>query len=216
MARQKCISSEIIYDYALGALADADAGPAGQHIEECPSCQARLAEANRLVQALEADAQLEVPSRVRQRAVAFFQPWYETRRRDAHLKPQIGLKKYLAHLMADTRGQTGLSGPVVAGLRSTLFLNRNFQLLFSFDDGRVELDLKVSETTTEGHFNILGQVVGLEGKVCQVELVTPANKILPASLDETFTFEYQGLPAGNYSLNISCGHEIFEIIPLDL
>jgi hypothetical protein len=216
MARQKCVSSEVIFEYALGALDEAAAKLAGQHIEECPRCQTRLAEASRLVQALEADAQLEVPSRVRQRVVAFFQPWYETRRRDTRLKPKTGLKKYLAHLVADTRGQIGLNGPVVAGLRSTLFLNRNFQLLFSFDDGRVELDLKVSETATEGHFSILGQVVGLEGKVCRVELVTPANRILPASLDETFTFEYQGLPAGNYSLNISCGHEIFEIIPLHL
>jgi hypothetical protein len=216
MARQKCVSSEIIFEYALGGLAEADAKLAGQHIEECPRCQARLAEASRLVQALESDAQLEVPWQVRQRAVAFFQPWYETRRREGRLKPKTGLKKYLAHLMADTRGQAGLSGPVVAGLRSTVFLNRNFQLLYSFDDGRVELDLKVSETATENHFNMLGQVVGLEGKVCRVELVTPANRILPASLDETFTFEYQDLPDGNYSLNISCGQEIFEIIPLHL
>lgn len=214
MIRQKCVSSEIIYDYAQGLLDETTTKLTRQHIEECPRCQVRLREASQLVKFIEDDARLTVPSRAHQRSVSFFRPWYESRLREAPAQPESALKKFLSRLITDTRGLPGLSGPAVAGLRSTAFLNRDYQLLFSLDEGRVEVDLKVSQTSSEGFYDVLGQVVGLEGQTCRVELVTPKNATLPASLDETFTFQFQDLPAGSYSLNISCDEESFEITPI--
>jgi len=131
--------------------------------------------------------------------------------------PEGGLKRFLAYLVTDTRRMPGLNAGL-AGLRSTVFLNRDFQLLFSLDEGRVEVDLKVSPAAQEGRYNVLGQIVGLEEEEysCRVELLAPDAAGLPAALDETFTFQYQDLTAGNYSLKITCGQEIFEINPITL
>lgn len=216
MDRQKCLSSEIIFEYAQGSLDQATTHLTEQHIMDCPRCQARLGEARRLVALLEDDGRLQLPSEAHQRAIALFQPWFETHQRETPTSSKAGLKKFLAQLITDTRGQPGLRGPLVAGLRSTAFLNRNFQLLFSFDKGRVEVDLKVTESTIQNYFNMVGQIVGLAEPIRRVELVTPETKILPTNLDETFTFQYHDLPAGSYYLNFTCGRESFEIIPIQL
>ena len=216
MTHQKCVSTENIYNFVQGLLEDTAEQQTRQHLDDCPRCRSRQAEASRLIQFIEDDARIEVPSRAHQRSVAFFRPWYETRLRETPASPATGLKKILARLITDTRNLPGLNAPIVAGLRSTAFLNRTFQMLYSLDEGRVEVDLKISQTSTVGHFNMLGQVVGLEGCTCQVELVTPKNKVLPGNLDETFTFQFQDLPAGSYSLNISCGQETFEITSIVL
>lgn len=211
MTRQKCVDSEIIYDFAQGLLDEASTKQAAQHIDSCARCQSRLKEAKSLIGFIVDDALLAVPARVHQRSVNFFRPWFETRLREGAVRPKSGLKQFLAQLITDTRGQPGLAGPVVAGLRSTAFLNRDFQLLYSLDEGRVEVDLKVSQTSSEGFFNMLGQVVGLEDQTCRVELVTPQDAVIPASLDETFTFQYHELARGTYKLLISCDEETFEI-----
>ena len=216
MTRQKCVDSETIYDFAQGLLNEASTDLAARHIESCSRCQARLQEARTILNFIEDDAQVTVPALAHQRSVNFFRPWFETRVREGVVRPKTGLKQFLAELITDTRGQAGLSGPVVAGLRSTAFLNRDFQLLYSLDEGRVEVDLKVIQTSSEGFYNVLGQVVGLEEHSCRVELVTPENVTLAASLDETFTFPYHDLPAGTYKLVISCDEESFEISSIRL
>lgn len=218
MAFEKCVSSEIIYDYAQGLLNGPALEQAHNHIEGCTRCETRLNEARQLLQFIHEDALLEVPAWAHQRNVNLFRPWFETRQREAAVQPKAGLKQFLAQLVTDTRRIPDLNAPAMAGLRSTAFLNRDFQLLFSLDEGRIEVDLKVSQGAQEGHYNVLGQVVGLEEEehTCQVELVTPDYAILPAALDETFTFQYQDLSAGNYSLKITCGPECFEISPLML
>ncbi|MBN9392908.1 MAG: zf-HC2 domain-containing protein [Chloroflexi bacterium] len=215
MVREKCVNTEVIYDYILGKLDSGASEQARNHIESCPRCQARLNEVRQLLQVIQDDALLEVPAPVRQRNINLFRPWFETRQRELLSQPKPGLKQFLAQLITDTRRNPGLNAGL-AGLRSTAFLNRDFQLLFSLDEGRIEVDLKVSPAHQEDHYNVLGQVVGLEGQICQVELVTPDSAILPADLDETFTFQYQNLAAGSYSLKITCGQESFEISPITL
>ncbi len=223
MAREKCVNTEIIYDYAQGLLEGPALEQARNHLESCSRCEARLNEARRLLQFIQDDARLEVPACAHRRNVNLFRPWFETRQREALVQPQalaqpkVGLKQFLAQLATDTRRMPGLNARL-AGLRSTAFLNCDFQLLFSLDEGRVEVDLKVSQTAQEGCYNMLGQVVGLEEEShsCQVELIAPGHSVLPAALDETFTFQYQDLPAGNYSLKITCGQESFDISPITL
>jgi hypothetical protein len=214
MAREMCVSSEIIYDYAQGLLKGAALEQARNHIEGCSRCETRLNEARQLLQFIRDDVLLDVPAQAHRRNVNLFRPWFETRQREAE---KVGLKQFLAQLVTDTRRIPGLNAGL-AGLRSTAFLNRDFQLLFSLDNGRIEVDLKVSPAAVEGRFNVLGQAVGLdeEEQSCQVELVAPDHTILPAALDETFTFRYQDLSAGNYSLKITCGQESFEISPITL
>jgi hypothetical protein len=218
MIREKCVNTAVVYDYLLGKLDGAALEQTRTHIEGCQRCQTRLNEARQLLQFIQDDALLEVPAPVRQRNINLFRPWFETRRRELVPQPRPGLKQFLAHLVNDTRRKPGLNAGL-AGLRSTAFLSRDFQLLFSLDEGRVEIDLKVSPAPQEGRYNVLGQVVGLEEEedlTCQVELVTPDTALLPADLDETFTFQYQNLAAGTYSLKITCGPEIFEISPITL
>lgn len=217
MAREKCVNTETVYDYAQGLLDGVALEQAKFHIEGCQRCQDRVNDVRQLLQFLQDDAHLEIPAQVHQRNINLFRPWIETRQRAAISQPKPGLKQFLAQLVTDTRRNPGLNAGL-AGLRSTAFLNRDFQLLFSLDDGRVEVDLKVSQSHQEGHYNVLGQVVGLEeaGQPCRVELGTPEGELLPAELDETDTFQYQNLVAGNYSLKISCGEESFEINPITL
>jgi hypothetical protein len=217
MVREKCVNTEIVYDYILGKLDGAALEQTRTHIEGCQRCQARLNEVRQLLQFIREDALLEVPAPVRQRNINLFRPWFETRQRELVPQPKLGLKQFLAQLVTDTRRNPGLNAGL-AGLRSTAFLNRDFQLLFSLDEGRVEVDLKISQAQQEGHYNMLGQVVGLEEEeqTCQVELVNPDSAILPADLDETFTFQYQNLATGTYSLKITCGPESFEISPITL
>lgn len=216
MVRDKCVNTEIIYDYAEGVLDGAALEKARAHIEGCPRCQARLTEVTGLIRLIRDDAVLEVPAPARQRGINFFRPWFETHQREVHAQSKPGLKHFLAQLITDTRRNPGLNAGL-AGLRSTAFLNRDFQLLFSLDEGRVEVDLKVSPAHQEGQFNMLGQVVGLEeGQPCQVELVDRDAVALPAELDETCTFQYQNLAAGNYLLRITCGPETFELSPIIL
>jgi hypothetical protein len=223
MVREKCVSSEIIYDYAQGLLEGAGLEQARNHIEGCSRCETRLNEARQLLQFIQEDALVEVPASAHRRNINLFRPWFETYRRETKSEPQAAslpegsLKRFLAQLVTDTRRMPGLNAGL-AGLRSTAFLNRDFQLLFSLDGGRVEVDLKVSPAAQEGHYNMLGQIVGLEEEEnsCRVELLAPDSTSLPAALDETFTFQYQGLAAGNYSLKITCGQEVFEINPITL
>lgn len=218
MVREKCVSSEIIYDYAQGLLQGETSSQTKKHIEGCSRCETRLSEARQLLNFIQDDARLVVPVAAHRRNVNMFRPWFETRQREATAQPKSGLKQFLAALVTDTRRMPGLNAAALAGLRSTAFLSRDFQLLFSLDDGRVEVDLKVSEAAQEGFYNVLGQVVGLEdaGQTCQVRLVTPDGLDLPASLDETFTFQYQDLATGNYRLKIICGQESFQISPIVL
>ena len=223
MAREKCVSTEIIYDYVQGSLEGAALEQARNHIEGCSRCETRLNEARQLVQFIQDDALLQIPAKAHRRNVNLFRPWYETRQREAMAQaqntaqPKIGFRRFLAQLVTDTRLTPGLNAGL-AGLRTAAFLNRDFQLLFSLDDGRVEVDLKVSPASREACFNVLGQVVGLEGKdhACQVELITPDYAVLPATLDETFTFQYLDLSTGNYTLKITCGQDSFEISPISL
>ncbi|HEX2911964.1 MAG TPA: zf-HC2 domain-containing protein [Chloroflexia bacterium] len=216
MSGKNCLDFETILDYLQHTLPEQDVARVEQHLKECGDCHQRLEESWLLVADLREDAALQVPKEVHKRAVALFRPVRQARRRTGQ-ETFAGLKKFVAQLVMDTRLKPGLSLPAMAGLRLSPVANNSYQLLYSMDDGRIEVDLDIHQVSSDGRFNLIGQVTGVEAKECLAELVALEKEVtLENTPDETFTFAFENIERGGYALNIYCDDRYLEVIPLFL
>lgn len=212
MRLKKCPDFEKILDYLQDLLPNIEKSNLESHIKECTSCPATLAEARQLLTFLAEDAKLNVSATAHNRAIAFFQPWFQTQQQ---LKTApTGLKKWIASLILDTRQAPGLAAPAMAGLRSAAIAASPYQLLYSADEGRIEIDLQIQPAGSGGKKSarlMMGQVMGLENPSCRVELVAADFSSRETTVDETFTFRFSDIPVGIYFLNIYSDNQLFEI-----
>lgn len=212
MRLKKCPDFEKILDYLQDLLPNTEKSNLESHIKECSDCPAVLAEARQLLNFLEEDARLHVSATAHKRAIAFFQPWFQTQQQ-LNTAP-TSIKKWIARLILDTRQTPGLAAPAMAGLRSAAVAASPYQLLYSADEGRIEVDLQIQPAGNSGKKStrlMMGQVMGLENSECRVELVAADFSSRETTVDETFTFRFGDVQAGLYFLNIYSGDQLFEI-----
>jgi hypothetical protein len=215
MKKVDCPSFEILVDYVLGSLPAQQLPDLQAHLEQCASCQPELSQIQELIGHLEEDAKIEVSQAAHQKALALFRPWIE-----AQPKP-AGFLRRLAKLVFDSGPQPGQVLPQVAGLRTAEVgfssAGSLCQLLFSVDEGQIEVDLQIRAAQQNGKFNLIGQVLGTENRAERVQLTaTQGEIVLESEPDETYTFRFQNVPEGEYSLIFQANQEIIEVSSIKL
>jgi hypothetical protein len=218
MTTTSCPDFETILDYLEQKLALEEALLLESHFQTCERCPETLAETRQLLDLMREDARLVVPPQVHQTAVALFKPWFQKRARNIQSQPPF-LKRLIAHLVLDSGLQPGSVAGLMAGARSSSLVNnmgwKVRQLLYSFHDGEIELDLQLRSAENQDQFGLLGQVFGLNEPIERVELAladqTLSDFVLETQVDETSTFQFGPLASGEYTLRIFCGLEVLTV-----
>jgi hypothetical protein len=217
MSMTNCGNFEKILDYIQELLPIEEKLEMQLHISDCQRCQKLVNEAQELVTYLHEDSRLEVTPQMHRQAVNFYSSWYAARPQPE--KPATRVRKWLAQLVMDTRlnsGSTSLAAGLRAGAAGTEQSGMR-QLLYSLDEGRVEVDLQLSPSSIRPYYDLMGQVVGIEPVDSKVELVpNSGGEALKAEVDPNFTFRFQKLEPGEYNMNIYYNQELIEIPPIQI
>jgi hypothetical protein len=210
-----CGNFERILDYVQELLPSEERLEMQLHINDCQRCQKLVEEAQELVTTLKEDSMLEVNPRVHRQVVNYYSSWYAARPKPE--KPAAGIRRWLAQLVIDTRlnsGPTALAAGLRAGPASTEQSGMR-QLLYTIDEGRVEIDLQLSPAASRPYYDLIGQVVGIEPVNPRIELVpNSGGASLKTVADANFAFRFQKLEPGEYNMNIYYGQEWIEITPI--
>jgi len=210
MKKTSCPDFENLLDYFQQLLPTEDALIIQHHLASCLHCQQELVQVQILLADLRVDAAIVVPAQAHHQAVALYRS----------LKPKVtalsGWRKLLANLVFDTGLEVSS-----AGLRAETSVtpSRNLrQLLYSVENGEIEIDLQLHTTTPPGHFDVIGQVLGSNSYERRVELIRQGqSKILETLADaESFTFRFQDLPGGVYQLKLYCDEDVIEVSSISL
>ncbi len=217
MSRSAHLKFEIILDYVQELLPTQERAEIAAHLVECSQCRQQFTQAQELISFLQDDAVLEIGRKAHQKAVDLFRPWLQTRqavRPGAETGLGMIIRRVRANLLLDSRQELNLLG---CGLRAA-GLGQPFQLLYSVDEGRVEVDLQLRPATDDsGRLEVIGQVLGCAGTERNVELVPlGGGSSLQVQADATFTFRFPIVQSGEYRLNVNDGLETVEISSVKL
>ncbi len=215
MKKSNCPDFEKLLDYVQQRLPDTQIEDVRYHLAECAECEREVAQLQILVSDLQEDSIIQVPVTAHVKAMALFSAWADSQPSPAST---VGWRHLLAKLVFDT-GVTS-AATLAAGLRAETNIvpsHKTRQLLYSIENGKIEIDLQLRSASQSDRVNLIGQVLGVTTQERRIELVLlPQGQLLEAEVDETFTFEFQDLPAGEYKLNLHCDQELIEIPSITL
>lgn len=216
MSMTSCGNFEKILDYVQQLLPPEERLEMQLHIDDCQRCQKLVGEAQELVTSLKEDSTLEVNPQVHRQVINYFSSWYAARPKSE--KPAAGVRRWLAQLVVDTRLNFGPAQGFATGLRAGSATSEQGgmrQLLYTLDEGRVEIDLQLSPSSSRPYYDLMGQVVGIEPVNPRIELVpNTGGATLKTVADANFAFRFQKLEPGEYNMNIYYDHEWIEIMPI--
>jgi hypothetical protein len=199
MSEQKCYDYNSLEAYWYNQLPVEVMAQIARHVEKCSRCQAQI-------------LAIQLAGKTQQELRDTTADFRQTRQKIE------GLKTSLAQLVFDSRltpPNHGVSGGFRAGAKIE---EAPCHLLYSVEDGRLEIDMQLRQTGTGEGYSLIGQVTGEAGEEAPWVVLLGLNNEWAAetSPDETCTFLFQNVPAGNYALKLFCDSEAVEISTINL
>jgi hypothetical protein len=194
MLENSCYSYNSLESYWYNLLPFNTMSQISQHLERCANCQAQLL----VIQSI---------NKTKQELQATNADFQQTCQKIEELKNS------LAQLVFDSRLTTGVGQNVSGGFRSGIKIEEApCHLLYSVDEGRIEIDMHLRQTGMGDGYSLIGQVLGVGEEIPWAVLLGLNNEwAVETSPDETGTFRFQNVPGGDYALKLFCDSEIVAI-----
>jgi hypothetical protein len=159
-----------------------------------------------------------------QKDITFLQRAFNAMQKDEQLRPDLLLLERIRNAFRASYGRPSLASRLKAALvfdsRSTLAFGmrspatrETYQLLYRLDGYELDLQVLTPSVTQSSQFGLIGQLLPFESDAGQIEvvLISATGITKTVKMSESGEFEFQGLVAGKYQLEINLATTSIEV-----